>query len=393
MLGHENLRAVYASFNGMSFPLEVASEGQVDDAVSQCQVDEFARAAVAPTDECESRRPLDYIELRRECKTDVEENGADNFQLYDPDVLQNLLAGAKNQPCDAKTILLKNLMAVEKLGPTRELAIVPTGHVFEEVRRNFPNFIQVMNIIERQVALSALGKIRSLELPPILMSGPPGVGKTEFVKTIAKVLKTYFFEINFSGLSAGFAIGGSDLSWGNGRPGQIFNELGLGTIGNPVCLLDEVDKIAGSERYNPAGHLYSLLESSTAKTFKDEAIPLPLDASRIQWFATANYPEWIEPALLSRFAHIEIQAPTQEQARVIVQNIYRNILACEPWGKYFSPTVQIDVLDEIDSFPPRALRRLLRDALGNAALAKRDVLVVDDVRLKKMRGAKVMGFY
>lgn len=392
MLGQESLGIGCDFFNGVLPPLEV-SRCQVDEAVNQCQVDEVARIEMPSVEEYESRRPFDYIELRREYIADVDPNGTDNLQLYDPKLLQNLLAASKNQPADVRTILLKNLNSVEQLGPMRKLAIMPAGRVFEHVRHNFPNFAQVIDIIQRQVALSALGNIRSLELPPIFMFGPTGVGKTEFVKTVANALKTHSFEIHFSGLSAGFAIGGSDLSWSNGRPGQIFNELALGHVANPICLLDEIDKIAGSQRFSPAGHLYTLLESSTAKTFKDEAIPLPLDASRIQWFATANYPEWIEPALLSRFTQVEIQPPTREQSRVIIQNIYRSILDGAPWGKYFSTTVQDDVLDKIGSFPPRSLRRLLRDALGNAALARRDVLAVEDVRLERIKDAKVMGFY
>lgn len=318
---------------------------------------------------------------------------SDGVLVYSPDELSLLLSGANRQPDDVRNIMKSNLAAVKDLGPSRPLAKAPDVAAVAALEQRFPNFGGVVNLIMREVALAELAGGAGITMPCLLLSGPPGVGKTEFCKALAQTLNTRFFEIRFAGLSASFAIGGSDLSWGSGRPGLIFNELALGNVANPLCLLDEIDKADADNRYNPTAHLYTLLEPSSAKTFRDEAIPLTLNTAFIQWVATANYPDRIEPALRSRFSEFEIPAPTKEQVRTIAQNAYADMRAQAPWGERFVPELSDEVLSVLEGGTPRSLKRMLRAAFGSAALARRSAIRATDLQLECGTLEYRIGFY
>jgi len=317
------------------------------------------------------------------------------LQLYNPVDFENMRDQVHLQPSDVRVILQRNLDQLGSLGPDRKFASAPDVKALNNLRACFPNFSEVIDTVARRAALARLAGNSIAQWPPMLLLGEPGIGKTAFVKALAETVKTHFFEIRMNSLSAGFAIGGSDMSWANGRPGLLFNEIALKDIINPVCLLDEIDKVPSGMSHDPRGHLYTLLERDTAKRFKDEAISIPMDLSHIIWIATANNAAEIELPLLSRFTVFTIPPPTRLQARDIAKNIYCSLLEHEEWGKFFSKTLSDDTLDEIASASPREVRKLLFDALGSAAGDNRNELLVSDFdrrRAKSVRSQSI-GFF
>lgn len=316
-------------------------------------------------------------------------------QLYVPADIEEMIDKLYLQPSDTKDILRRNLKQMKELGARRKFALAPSISALDNLQERFPNFSEVINAIARRIALARLAKIPIAYSPPILLLGKPGIGKTAFAMALAKTFETHFFEIRMNGLTAGFTIGGHDLSWSNGRPGILFNEVGLGKIINPVGLLDEIDKVSSDLRHDPLGHLFTLLESDTATRFQDEAIPLKLDLSHITWIATANDVTAIEPPLLSRFSAFEIPMPTPQQARIIVQNIYGALLEQESWGTHFVRTISEDVIEVIATAAPREARKLLIDAMGNAAAEKRNKLLASDFNQDRINRTRLqrLGFY
>lgn len=137
-------------------------------------------------------------------------------------------------------------------------------------------------------------------VPPTLLIGSAGVGKTFFTHDLSKLVSTHFELIGMESVTAAWVMVGSISSWNSASPGKVFNTLIDKGYINPIFVLDEIDKCM-TGNYPPENTLLLLLEQFTAKNFKDECIPLKIDASNIIWFATANDEKSISVPLKNRF--------------------------------------------------------------------------------------------
>ena len=147
----------------------------------------------------------------------------------------------------------------------------------------------------------------SIELPPMLLLGEPGIGKTHFARKLAELLGTGFGFVPMSSLTAGWVLSGASSQWKNAKPGKVFDTFLNGDYANPVIVVDELDKASADGQYDPLGALYELLEIETATRFVDEFVELPIDASGAVWLATANDAARIPEPLLNRLAVYEIE--------------------------------------------------------------------------------------
>lgn len=111
----------------------------------------------------------------------------------------------------------------------------------------------------------------------------------------------------------------------------MFETLVDGHYANPVMIVDEIDKVGGSEAYDPLGALYGLLEHDTARGFIDEFAEVPVDTSQVIWVATANDARGIPDPILNRMNVYELRELTPEEARVIAQVMYRQIRGSHHW--------------------------------------------------------------
>jgi ATP-dependent Lon protease len=115
-----------------------------------------------------------------------------------------------------------------------------------------PNFTEVLDDVKRHVALSQ-DSHDSLEVTPMLLLGPPGVGKTHFAKQIADLLGTGMSLVPMSSMTAGWLLSGSSSQWKGAKPGKVFEALVDGQYANPVIVVDEIDKASGRRAVRPAG--------------------------------------------------------------------------------------------------------------------------------------------
>ena len=251
-----------------------------------------------------------------------------------------------------------------------------------------PNFGEVLEDIRKHLAL-CVDSEDSIEMPPMLLLGEPGIGKTHFARKISQLLGTGFGFVPMSSLTAGWVLSGASSQWKNAKPGKVFDTLVNGEYANPVIVVDEIDKASGDGQYDPLGALYELLETETATRFVDEFVELPIDASGAVWLATANGVGRIPEPLLSRLAVYEIDPPDAEGAARIAASIYREIRNAHDWGKQFPEALSPSALEKLASMPPREMRRAIHSAFGNAKVAGRTEVGPDDIQDARARKQRI----
>jgi ATP-dependent Lon protease len=265
-----------------------------------------------------------------------------------------------------------------EMGPDR-FQVKPSGlPAMDYLYEDLPNFHEALDDLKRQLALCADSR-DALEITPMLLLGPPGVGKTHFAREVSQLLGTGMGFVSMSSMTAGWVLSGSSSQWKGARPGKVFETLVEGQYANPVMVVDEIDKSGGEHAYDPLGSLYSLLEHDTAGHFTDEFAEVPIDASQVIWVATANEARGIPDPILNRMNVFEIEMPDEEAARKIASKLYRSIRADHDWGQRFEPDLGEAVLASLSHLAPRDMRRALMTAFGNAKLDGRHSLETRDL--------------
>jgi ATP-dependent Lon protease len=275
-------------------------------------------------------------------------------------------------------------------GPER-FQVKPSGipqmaHLYEEL----PNFTLALDDVRRHVALAQDSR-DGLEVTPMLLLGPPGIGKTHFARKLAELLGTGMNLVPMSSMTAGWLLSGASSQWKGAKPGKVFEALIDGQYANPVIVVDEIDKASADAQYDPLGAMYSLLEHDTAGAFMDEFAEVSIDASQVIWIMTANDDRLIPEPIMNRMNVFEIEPPTFEMARVIARNLYVSIRRAHGWGVRFESEPRDEVLDQLAELAPRDMRRALMTGFGNARLDARGEIAVDDLP-KPSSGKGKVGF-
>lgn len=233
---------------------------------------------------------------------------------------------------------------------------------FTTLEARFPNFKEVINYYKGQFRLKKLSGKNYI--PPILLLGEPGIGKTLFAKELAQFLNTGYTFIDMGSLTAGWILSGNNGTWKSAKQGKILDAMLKNKSANPLILIDELDKATHST-YDPTLVLYQLLEIVNAKEFTDEFIDFSFDASGIMYVACANTIQTLSEPLLSRFKIFNIKKPDENQIVNIIQNIYSDAVKDT---SIFEPQIKEDIITLLKTFSLRTIRVAIDEAISNVLL-------------------------
>lgn len=306
-------------------------------------------------------------------------------RVFHPDDVERKLAKLPEREHESLRATYERML---ERGPQR-FQVKPAGVPdMQSLYDTLPNFSDVLDDVKRHVALAQDSR-DGLEVTPILLLGPPGIGKTHFARKLADLLGTGMTLVSMGSMTAGWLLSGSSSQWKGAKPGKVFEALVDGEYANPVIVLDEIDKASAEAQYDPLGALYTLLEHDTARNFTDEFAEVAIDASQVVWITTANDESAIPEPILNRMNVFAVEPPSSDAARQIAASLYRSIRNGHQWGERFEPEPGDDILDHLCLLAPREMRRALMTGFGNARLSHRDVITLVDLPKSSARKGSI----
>ena len=273
---------------------------------------------------------------------------------------------------------LKRLLSLfeDERGPRRRLLIADQAMIdrLSDLDRIAPSFKKVTALVRRAALLSRMTGT-GLVVPPVVLSSPPGVGKSFFCDQIAHAIGSSMTKVAV-GAVRDLAILGFEPIWRTANIGFVTKALLACDTASPVFLLDELEKASTGFEKAPLDPLLSLLERENAKSLNDNYLGIPFNFSHIIVFASVNDAGALSGPLRDRFMHIPIARPTREQMLTIARSMltirirsFRGLIAM-PDDK---------VVAALTQYHPRRTARIIDLAFGLMAEADRTTLTVEDV--------------
>ena len=242
---------------------------------------------------------------------------------------------------------------------------------------------------------------KSLKGPILCLVGPPGVGKSSIAKSIAKSINRKFVRISLGGVRDEAEIRGHRRTYVGAIPGRLVYALKEAKVNNPLILLDEIDKLSGDYKGNPADSLLEVLDQNQNKTFRDAYMEVDIDLSNVLFITTANSLDTIPRALLDRMEVIQVSGYTYEEKfhiakKHLVKRALKEYNVDEKTIKISDNTIKQIVngytresgVRNLD----RQINKVIRKAITDLIKSKKNSIIVSQNKLEKYLGPVIFEF-
>lgn len=365
----------------------------------QCEI-----AALRKDIEVKVRKSIDKNQheyfLREQIKVLHEELGDDTDELEEYE--EKLLA--KDMPDYAREKAKKEINKMSKMTPTSPETAVSRGYLdlllelpWNERDESAIDLARARKVLDEDhyglekvktriveyLAVHALKK--DMKAPILCFVGPPGVGKTSIVRSIARAAARRFVSVSLGGVRDEAEIRGHRRTYIGSLPGRIIAGVRDAGVNNPVFLLDEIDKMSADFRGDPSSALLEVLDANQNDKFKDHYLEIPFDLSHVMFITTANSVETIDPPLLDRMEVIELSGYTYNEKLHIARR-YLLPKQCEQNG------VAANMISVTDEALIRIVRRYTRES-GVRSLEREIASVVRKAAVRLVeKGGKARKF-
>ncbi len=267
--------------------------------------------------------------LQQQMKAIKDELGGDNVAE-----VKEMLKKAENKKWSAaaKEMFNKGIEKLERMHPSTPDYSVVYNHLdlmldlpWEEYTEDSYDLKKAKKILdqdhygmqkikERILEYLAVLKLKGDMKSPILcFLGPPGIGKTSLGKSIASAINRKYVRVSLGGLHDESEIRGHRKTYIGAMPGRILQSIRKVRSGNPVMILDEIDKVGSDHRGDPSSALLEVLDPEQNNTFYDNYLELEYDLSKVLFIATANNISNIPVALRDRLEIIDLSGYAVEE--------------------------------------------------------------------------------
>ncbi len=274
------------------------------------------------------KQQRDYF-LQQQMKAIKDELGGDN--VAEVKEMQKK-AETKKWPASAKEMFNRGAEKLERMHPSTPDYSVVYNHLdllldlpWEEYTEDSYDLKKAKKILdndhygmdrikERILEYLAVLKLKGDMKSPILcFIGPPGIGKTSLGKSIASAISRKYVRVSLGGLHDESEIRGHRKTYIGAMPGRIIQSIRKVKSGNPVMILDEIDKVGNDHRGDPSSALLEVLDPEQNNSFYDNYLELEYDLSKVLFIATANNISTIQPALRDRLEIIDLSGYAIEE--------------------------------------------------------------------------------
>lgn len=280
----------------------------------------------------------------------------------------------------------------EKLTTFRNLILSFPWSIFKKVNKDTVSIenrlnsrLYGMHVAKEKVIEHLVLHAHSVKpvLDPLLLHGPPGVGKTSFAMAIADAIGLPLIKISLAGVHDVAAFSGSSIHWSSSGPGLLIKEFIAAGCLNPVVLVDEVDKCGGSSAGRVTDILAELLNPEQSRSFKDLFLSVPVDLSNALYVCTANNIDIIPGYIKDRCETIFIHGYSSSEKKEIVKK-YMAKQIVQKYKFNFDITIDdsaVETLSKVESLRQvkrivrsGIARRLMKNGNGNVTVGSEDIM-------------------
>lgn len=224
----------------------------------------------------------------------------------------------------------------------------------------FPWLTEAIEAVVGDLQLRRMAGAAHAHFRPLVLTGPPGTGKTRFARRLASLLGTGFGEVTAAGSSDNRLLQGTARGWSTASPSYVLHVMRSAKAANPVVLVDELDKTKPDGRNGDIrATLLTMLEPLSAKAWPDECLMAQADLSQINWIVCVNEVEPIRGPLLTRLRVVPAPMPGPEHFEPVMASIARDL--AEELG------VPVALMPEL----PAEAKAKLREAFGKGFSLRR----------------------